>query len=90
VRLRIGRELKVVDVSNCGLLVEGSVRLLPGTHIDVHVITPNGRVLARSSVVRSLVCRVQADAIEYRTALAFERLIDTTACGTSFLGASPI
>jgi hypothetical protein len=72
VRLRIGRELRVVDVSNCGLLAEGDVRLLPGTHIDVHVITPDGRVLARSRVVRSSVYEVRADAIGYRSALAFE------------------
>ena len=62
-RLRTGRELAVVDVSNTGLLVEGSVRLLPGTHVDVHVITSEGRVLVRSRVARCFVAALQADVV---------------------------
>jgi len=77
VRLRAGRELVVVDVSNAGALVEGMVRLLPGTHVDVHVVTQEGRTLVRSRVVRAYVCRVEADAMRYRGALAFDRAIDT-------------
>ena len=74
VRLRAGRELDV------GALVEGTTRLLPGTHVDVHVVTPEGRTLVRSRVVRAFVHRVGADAIRYRGALAFERAIDTSPC----------
>ena len=77
VRLRTGRELSVVDVSNTGVLVEGSVRLLPGTHVDVHVITADGRVLVRSRVARCRVAALAADTVSYRGALAFERPIDT-------------
>ncbi len=79
VRLRTGRELTVIDVSNSGMLVEGCARLLPGTHLDVHVTTADGRVLVRSHVVRARVSSVQADAIHYRCALAFDRSIDTRA-----------
>jgi hypothetical protein len=77
VRLRTGRELSVVNVSNTGVLVEGSVRLLPGTHIDVHVITGDGRVLVRSRVARCWVAALHADVVCYRGALAFERPVDT-------------
>jgi len=77
VRLRTGRELSVVDVSNTGVLVEGRVRLLPGTHVDVHVITREGRALVRSRVARCFVAALQADAVSYRGALAFERPLDT-------------
>lgn len=76
-RLRGGAELRVVELSNSGALVEGG-RLLPGTHVDVHVITPEGRVLVRSRVVRVFVCHVEAEAVRYRGALAFERTIDTS------------
>jgi hypothetical protein len=79
VRLRTGRELTVVDVSDAGVLVLSPVRLLPGTHADVHVVTWNGRVLVRSRIVRAYVCALQADAIWYQGALAFERVIDTAA-----------
>lgn len=82
VRLRTGRELSVVDVSNGGVLVEGP-RLLPGTHVEVHVITGEGRVLVRSRVVRSYVWGLTSDTVRYRGALAFDRLVDTSAAGYS-------
>jgi hypothetical protein len=51
VRLRTGREMLVVDVGDAGALVEGTARLLRGTHFDVHVVTVEGRVLVRSRVL---------------------------------------
>ena len=80
-RLRAGRELTVVDLSDSGALVEGSARLLPGTHVDVHVVTKDGRTLVRSRVVRAYVCHVQADVVRYRGAVAFDRAIDTGTAG---------
>jgi hypothetical protein len=82
-RLRTGREMTVVDVSNGGVLVEGQARLLPGTHVDVHVITRDGRQLIRSRVTRCYVCALQAAVVCYRGALAFERAIDAAAPGYS-------
>jgi hypothetical protein len=81
IRLRTGREMAVVDVSNSGALVEGHVRLLPGTHVDVHVVARDGRVLVRSRVVRCWVVRLEADAVWYRAGLAFDRAVDTAPAG---------
>lgn len=81
VRLRTGRELSVVNVSNSGVLVEGAARLLPGTHVDVHVVTREGRMLVRSRVTRGYVAYLAPDAVRYRGALAFDRVVDTTAIG---------
>jgi hypothetical protein len=75
-RLRAGRELAVIDVSGLGALVEGETRLLPGTHVDVHVVTPDGRLLVRSRIVRAWVAALSAEQIRYRGALAFERAVD--------------
>lgn len=83
VRLRAGGQLTVINLSNTGLLVEGEMRLLPGTHVDVHLVTSDGRLLVRSRVVRAFVCRVGRDRIEYRGALAFERPVPTNAVGYS-------
>ena len=77
VRLRTGRELAVVNISHAGVLVEGVTRLLPGTHVEVHVVTRHGRVLVRTRVMRSSVSRLQADIVCYRTALAFDSDLDT-------------
>lgn len=80
-RLRAGRELTVVDLSNAGALVEGPARLLPGTHVDVHIVTRDGRALVRGRVVRAYVSHVAADVVRYRGAIAFDRAIDTSAVG---------
>ena len=92
VRLRTGRELLVVDVGDAGALVEGTARLLPGTHLEVHVVTADGRVLVRSRVARSAVSRLDADGVCYRSALAFDRIIDTRALGYAIpqaIGSTP-
>jgi hypothetical protein len=86
-KLRTGRQLIVVDVSNWGALAETTERLLPGRHVDVHIVTPTGRTLVRSRVARAYVCHLQPDAICYRAALAFEQSIDARVCGHSMSAA---
>ena len=77
VRVRGGRALAVVDVSDRGVLVDGHTRLLPGTHVDVHVVTTAGRVLVRTRIVRAVVRALRPDGIQYRSALAFEQPLET-------------
>lgn len=89
VRLRTGPEMSVLDVGNGGVLVEGHVRLLPGRHVEVHVVTRGGRVLVRSRVLRCWVATLRSDAVSYRGALAFDRIIDTAPHGYPFPEGSP-
>jgi hypothetical protein len=77
-RLRAGRELSVIDLSPLGMLVEGTTRLLPGTHVDVHVTAARGRSLVRARVVRCAVYNVRPDVVGYRGALAFCTQVDLT------------
>jgi hypothetical protein len=77
VRLRTGREIEVVEISDTGALLDGVVRLLPGTHVEVHVITREGRTLVRSRVTRAWVFAVAADTLRYRAALAFDTRVNT-------------
>ena len=77
VRLRTGRELAVVDISDTGALLEGTARLLPGTHVEVHVVTREGRTLVRSRVTRASVFTLAADSLRYRAALAFDTRVNT-------------
>lgn len=76
VRVRAGRELSVVDISSAGVLVEGEARLLPGTHLEVHVVANGGRTLVRSRVMRASVAHLRSDRVLYRAALAFEQPVD--------------
>jgi hypothetical protein len=77
VRLRTGRELAVVDIGDVGALLEGTARLLPGTHVEVHVVTREGRMLVRSRVTRAWVFAVAADILRYRAAVAFDTRVNT-------------
>jgi hypothetical protein len=81
IRLRAGRELLVVNASDVGVLAEGEMRLLPGTHVDVHLVTREGRLLVRSRVVRAFVYRLGPHQLRYRGALSFDRPVSTAAVG---------
>jgi hypothetical protein len=87
VRLRTGRDLEVCDVSDGGVQVDGQARLLPGTHVDVHVVSLTGRVLVRCRVVRSVVSRLDPAGVCYRSALAFQQPVDTRTAGYGLPGA---
>ena len=76
VRLRAGRELDVIDLSPAGALLEGTTRLLPGTHVDVHVTSSRGRMLCRARVIRCVVWRLSAEEVRYRGAVAFDVALD--------------
>jgi hypothetical protein len=80
-RLRTGRDMAVLDVSDAGILVEGVTRLLPGTHVDVHVVAHDGRTLVRCRVARCFIAALDAGSVTYRGALAFERHVDTRVPG---------
>jgi hypothetical protein len=80
-RLRTGGHLRIVEASKWGALAETGERVLPGRHLDVHIVSAEGRVLVRCRVARAFVTRLQADAVHYRAALAFERIIDVCAAG---------
>ena len=80
-RLRTGGQLRLVDAASHGALVETNERLLPGRHLDVHVVSVNGRVLVRARVARAYVSHVSHDVVRYRAALAFDRPVDVRADG---------
>ena len=81
IRLRAGRQLAVIDVSDTGVMAEGEMRLLPGTHVEVHLVTCDGRQLVRSRVVRAFVRQLCATRVLYRGALAFDRPVHTAIVG---------
>ncbi|MGE0591137.1 MAG: hypothetical protein AB7G23_04185 [Vicinamibacterales bacterium] len=71
-RLRTGRELAVVQLSAIGALIESDVRLLPGTHHEIHFYPDGQRQLVRTRIVRCVVSALPAGgAVVYRAAVAF-------------------
>ena len=81
VRLRLGSELAVLNVSDSGVLTEGACRLSPGSRVDVHVTTINGRTLVRATVARAHVSALRSDALSYHVALTFDQTVDTRSAG---------
>ena len=67
----------VVDIADGGVRATTSSRLLPGTHVDVHVVTRVGRVLQRARVARAAVTFVDAQRLVYEVALCFDAPIDS-------------
>jgi hypothetical protein len=80
-RLRTGGKLRVVEASSWGALMETTERLLPGRHLDVHVVCAEGRTLVRSRVARAFVVKVQPDSVHYQVAFSFDRAVDVRADG---------
>ncbi len=78
-RLRTGPELSVAEISDLGALVRTSARLLPGTHVEVHLVTTDGRVLRRARVARAAVWTIGPVGIAYQVALAFDTTVDSSA-----------
>ena len=77
-KLRAGAQLRILDASSCGALAETTERLLPGRHLDVHIVTVAGRLLVRARVARAYVCYLRASMIRYRAALAFDQPVDAS------------
>lgn len=77
-RLRTGPELAIVEISDGGACVRTSARLLPGTRVDVHLVTAEGRVLTRARVARAAVCSIDLAGVTYQAALVFDTPIDSS------------
>jgi hypothetical protein len=78
-RLRTGPELAVTEISDVGASVRTTARLLPGTHVDVHLMTLGGRVLRRARVARAAVRAIDTTGIAFQVALAFDSPVDSSA-----------
>jgi uncharacterized NAD(P)/FAD-binding protein YdhS len=77
-RVRPGHNAVIVDLSRSGVLLEVSVRLLPGAPVDVQFDSKHERTALGGRVVRSTVIRLSSSGIWYHAAVAFDRLLPTT------------
>ena len=65
----------LVNVSDTGVLIETNCQLFPGRTTDVFVKVRGERQALRATVVRSSLHSLTPDAVVYRSALHFERII---------------
>jgi len=71
--VRPGHRARVIDVSAGGALIETSLRLLPGTSVELQVETGTDRTNVRGRVLRCAVVRLRPTWVCYRGAIAFDR-----------------
>ena len=71
--VRPGHRARVIDVSAGGALIETSLRLLPGTAVELQVETGTNRANVRGRVLRCAVVRLRPTWVCYRGAIAFDR-----------------
>ena len=74
-RIRPGHQVRVVNLSSLGVLIESSRRLLPDTNVDLHLELRDVRHQTRARVVRCQVGGVTAHALIFHGALDVERPI---------------
>jgi hypothetical protein len=72
-RLRPGPEVRVVNLSSIGALVEGTFRLRPGSIVAAAFGAPPGERVAKCRVTRCVVAALGGvSGISYQAGLAFE------------------
>jgi len=76
VRLPLGPEARVVDISSTGVLVETSSKITPGSTLDLQVLGQNINLRVSARMVRSEVASVDRLGVKYRAAAAFSHEVD--------------
>jgi hypothetical protein len=84
VKLRLGHEVTVLNVSRSGILIEGLVRLQPGGRIELQRDAPAVYVPAR--IARCEVSGLDAQGVTYRAGLAFAEPLAVEWCGDGEAG----
>ena len=75
-RLPWGSEIKVVDVSRSGVLIETTSRMTPGTLVDLEFLGKDLTTTVPSRILRTTVADADRLGVRYRVAAAFTRDLD--------------
>ena len=94
VRLSPGEPGTLINISTSGLLLESAVRYTPGSSVTAHFEGDIATQQIRGRVVRCEVSAIKAGALNYRTGLAFGKLLtlpfETAAIDAAPAGASAV
>jgi hypothetical protein len=80
VKLTWGVELRLLNISSSGLLVESGMRFTMGHRAEFQLVGPDEEVIVKARVVRSDVSSVNSLGVKYVAAAAFDRpfeILDT-------------
>lgn len=74
--VRPGRDVQVLDLSRGGALLEGPVRLVPDSMVQLRLNGGRRAVHLRGRVVRCYVSGLDGGIVSYQTGVAFEEHLD--------------
>jgi hypothetical protein len=81
VRLPWGADVKVVDISSQGVLLETTSKITPGRTVDLQLLGQGTDVRVAARAIRSDVAAVDAMGVRYRVAAVFARDLEILAPG---------
>lgn len=87
-RLLAGPDVRLVDLSRRGVLLETQTRLLPGSPVRLKFVAQDATLVLKGAVVRSSVCTCGEHGLIYRTAVTFDE--DIAICDDSLWSAPPM
>ena len=70
VKLRLGHEVSVVNISGNGILIEGTARLRPGKRVELQMDTSPD--FFQALIARCEVSVLSEDGVRYRAGLTFD------------------
>ena len=73
VKLPWGLELRVINISTTGMLLESGTKIQPGKVSNLKLCSPEGEIIVPASFVRSEVADVTARGVKYHVAVTFDK-----------------
>jgi hypothetical protein len=73
IRLPWGSDVRLVDISNSGVLFESASKISPGVTVDLQILGEQRNVFVPARMVRAEVAKVDAFGVKYQMAAAFGR-----------------
>ncbi len=83
VKLPWGLDVRLLNISSTGMLIESGARFTPGTAAEFSLVGPNKNLTVSARVVRSQVATVDSIGVKYRAAATFDRKLDTLSTGAA-------
>lgn len=72
VKLVAGPEVRLINISRGGALIESNTRLSPGSALCLRLVTADSIYLLKGRVLRSRVAFLTGNALQYESALVFD------------------
>jgi hypothetical protein len=85
-RIRPGHDVQVLNLSSLGALIQSTTRLVPNSRVELRFGRNGQARTIRARIVRSYVCAIDSDVVFYRSALAFDQILEFSTIRSNEVG----